>query len=197
MEIPKNSYPLAWPLGWKRTQYRSTPRFEDKSIAICCEEIRREMSLLGASSIVISCNLQMRLDGLPYSQQRQPQDPGVAVYFKLNKQPLVLACDSWAKVEHNLWAIVKHINALRGQKRWGVGSIEMAFTGYKALPQETAAAARWRQVLDISIEYPSRWQIDEKYRSLCKIRHPDAGGTHELFIELQKAYEQACREVQA
>lgn len=73
-------------------------------------------------------------------------DRGAAVYFEMKGKPVSLACDKWNRVEDNIWAIAKHIEALRGQQRWGVGSIEQAFRGYTALPAigESSASEWWK-----------------------------------------------------
>ena len=46
--------------------------------------VRDELRRLGASDddCVISSDLKLRLDGLPRSDQGQPRDPGVAVYWR-------------------------------------------------------------------------------------------------------------------
>jgi curved DNA-binding protein CbpA len=36
-------------------------------------------------------------------------------------------------------------------------------------------------------------EVKEAYRSLVKLAHPDGGGTHDEFLALQEAYEQALR----
>jgi hypothetical protein len=48
-------------------------------------EIRR----LGGDNAILSTNIKLRVDGLPYSNQAQPNDTGAAVYFNLkgNRYP--------------------------------------------------------------------------------------------------------------
>ena len=71
----------------------------------------RECRLLGAANVIVSTNVAVRRDGLPYARQRTPEDPGAAVYFKLESVPegLVLACDRWLRVEDNIAAVAAHI----------------------------------------------------------------------------------------
>lgn len=153
--------------------------------------------LLGATSATISSNLELRQDGLPKSNQRQPNDVGVAVYFKLKKSDRVLACDKWARIEDNMWAIAKHIDALRGQQRWGVGSIDQAFAGCTALPAagETSGETWW-SVLGVN-RTDSADLIRAAYRAKAKASHPDLGGTTEDFQRIQQAWEQADKELAA
>jgi hypothetical protein len=145
-----------------------------------------ELRRLGAKQVVISTNVPVRRDGLPYTGQRQPIDPGVAVYFTRNGRQLCFACDRWDKVEDNLHAVAKTIDALRGVARWGTGDmIEAAFTGFRALPAPTP----WTKVLGLS-ESATAEQIEDAYRRELRKRHPDAGGDAEAFNELQAAMQQ-------
>jgi hypothetical protein len=54
-----------------------------------------EVCLLGATNVVISTNVPTRGDGLPYSDERRLDDPGVAVYFTFNKEQVVMCCPVW------------------------------------------------------------------------------------------------------
>lgn len=190
----QTSYPLSWPLGWKRTKNPTHSRFgrwnQPPSVAKGCDAIFAELRRMGVRDwqVVLSTNLALRNDGLPYSNQKQPPDTGTAVYFKLKEKDCVLACDKWNTVGDNLWAIAKHIEALRGQDRWGVGTIEQAFAGYTALPHKTEDS--WYEVLGVT---PNATMDDVKtaYRSKANVAHPDKGGTHEDFTKIQRAYENA------
>ena len=43
------------------------------------QELIWELKRLGARGMVLSTNVELRQDGLPYSNRRRPEDPGVAV----------------------------------------------------------------------------------------------------------------------
>lgn len=187
-----SKYPLTWPDLWPRTKphQRQVSAFADRSVARAIDFVLKELDRLGASSVIISSNLQLRRDGLPMSTQRRPDDPGIAVYFRLKGEPRVLACDKWTLVEDNLWAIGKHIEAVRGQQRWGVGTLEQAFAGYAALP---APAVNWWEILRVNRAAPIH-EIRTAYHDLAKQHHPDAGGDQEQFIRIQQAWELAQKE---
>lgn len=157
------------------------------------DEARRglaaELSRLGARKEVLSTNVKLRVDGVPYSKQAQPDDTGAAVYFELKGKPVSLACDKWNRVEDNIWAIVKHIESIRGQDRWGVGSVEQAFRGYMALPAPgQTSGIQWWSVLGVPIN-ASADQVKDAYRILVAKHHPDKGGDVELFHRVQQAWE--------
>jgi len=150
-----------------------------------------ELRKLGATSVVISSNMELRKDGLPYSAQRRLDDPGVAVYFaRLVDGRTVqqcIPCDRWTTVEENLRAIALSVAALRGLERWGAKSmVDAAFAGFKALP-ERAGGVPWWNVLGCEPD-ASEDRIRDCYRCEAMDRHPDKGGTHEAFIELQRAF---------
>lgn len=196
------NYPLSWPVNQTRTEpdKRRRAAFSTRSrgftygpakkhsIAESARELELEIKRMGGSNMIISSNLKVKANGMPYSAQRTPDDPGVAVYFNWSKRDLVFACDKWLFIEDNLWAIVKHIEALRGQERWGVGSLDQAFAGYAALPDPDARA--WWEVLFID-KTANNEQIRAAYLRLAKQYHPDAGGDPVIFDQVQKAYDLA------
>ena len=190
----QSAFPLSWPLSWPRTRHAQRSRFgtytKKPTVAAGRDALMLELGRLGATLIVISTNIALRRDGLPYSNQREPQDAGVAVYFTLKTRRQVLACDKWNTVGDNLWAIAKHVEALRGQDRWGVGSVEQAFAGYAALPPPNSEANNCWSVLELPFG-SSADQINERYKALSQIRHPDKGGTQEGMAALNKAREEA------
>ncbi len=190
----QSAFPLLWPLTWPRTKSPARSRFgtytRKPSVAAGRDAILDEMRMLRVARFVISTNIQLRRDGLPYSNQKEPQDTGVAVYFELKGKARVLACDRWNTVGDNLHAIAKHIEALRGQDRWGVGSVDQAFAGYAALPPPSSEANNCWSVLELPFGSGAD-KINERYRLLSQLRHPDRGGTQEAMAALNKAREEA------
>ena len=191
MSSEQTRYPLSWPDRWRRTAFRERSRFRGNtghhSLETAVLFLQRELDALGASRCILSTNVPLRLDGIPGSNLAQPRDPGAAVYFQFKSRPMSLACDRWDRVECNVWAIAKHIEALRGQERWGVGSLEQAFRGYQALP-ERSEIADWWTTLGVPVN-ASRDQVRAAYANLAKRHHPDAGGEQENFLRVQRAWE--------
>ena len=198
------AFPLQWPDLRPRTDrwHREHAKF-DVTFARARDNIVREVTLLAGGrlardpNIVISTNVALRRDGLPLANQRQPDDPGVAVYFTHKKRQMSFACDRWHKIEHNMQAIAKTIEALRGIARWGTGDmLEAAFTGFSALPppQQPGDAPRtWREVFGAGVA--TRTQLAEVYRRLASAYHPDRGGDPAKMAELNAAREAAWKEL--
>lgn len=140
------------------------------------------------TQVVISTNIRVKRDGLPYSGEREPEDSGVAVYFKLDEVQYCFPCDKWDRVADNIAAIASHLAAMRGMERWGVGESHDVFTGFKALP-ESVTLNCWEE---LGMK-PSKEQelIKRNFRLKSFKAHPDHGGTQDSFTRLQAAYEQA------
>lgn len=210
-----DAYPLTWPLGWPRTAahqridgrfskrerryFQSGAQYTANARVTIAEGVKRIMAEIQAftrsghrwridpDAVVISSNLRTRRDGLPASGQRQPDDPGVAVYFELDGKPQCVPCDAYTTVEQNLAAVAATLSALRALERHGSGIMERAFTGFEALPH--LPDEPWWAVLGVP-ETASEMVVDAQYRRLRSQHHPDKGGDAAQFHRIQKAYEQ-------
>lgn len=212
------AYPLHWPAGWKRTaaHTRQRGRFHlkheksrsftdaqgkvststwqvkgDLTIPAAMRRLNDELDRLGARDVVVSSNVELRRDGQPRSDRRQPDDPGVAVYFTLAKKQRVLACDKWNRVPDNIAAVAGHIDAIRRQERYGVGTLDQAFAGYAALPPPGGHAKRpWHAVLGLD-GGAELGEAEAAYREMAKRHHPDLGGDTAMFTEITTAIREA------
>lgn len=147
-------YPLTWPTGWKRTEaYRRADAAFSKagrplSVYDGTTRLLAELRRFGVreSDVIISTNVKLRQDGLPLSNQSEPQDSGAAVYWKRGGKNQVMATDRYTKVADNLAALAATLDAMRAIERHGGAVIlERAFLGFTALPEPKG----WRSVLAI------------------------------------------------
>lgn len=185
----ETAFPLCWPSGWKRTSYRERSRFK-VSGARPRDELFRELDRLGANNIILSTNIKLRLDGIPYSNLAQPLDPGVAVYFQHKKKPMVFACDAWRSVEENIWSICKTIEAIRGIERWGASDmLERAFSGFQSLPAPLVIETWW-SVLGVKAT-ASAQECREARTRLARKHHPDVGGSAPMMAKINRAFDEA------
>lgn len=195
MSIGIEAHPLYWPEGWTRTvpHWRVDSKFRN-TFARARDDLLHEIELLrgrycrGADP-VLSTNVALRQDGLPYANQREPDDPGVAVYFRYQDRDMCFACDKYRRVWENMVAIQKTIEAIRGIERWGASDMmERAFRGFVALPHTD-----WRATL----ENPrTLTEAEDNARRLMQQYHPDRGGDRERFEQVVKARERARQELQ-
>lgn len=207
------AFPLAWPAGWKRTGHRTAADFgtvhipegatwkrkRELTIAEATNRVLDELRRMGVAQrdVIISTNLRLRNDGLPLSKQREPEDPGVAVYWKMDGKGLVIAADCYTKIADNLAAVAATLDAMRSIKRHGGAAIlERAFTGFAALPAPMTGQKPWRQVLGVGPDERDPKAICNYYRVRRGETHPDREGGNEMeFLAVQAAYEQAAREL--
>lgn len=203
--MSETRYPLLWPSYVPRTKDHARKRAAFKSprqgtypgpktMAAALSSLQAQMdNLAGASQMVLSSNVVLRLDGFPRSDQAKPKDPGAALYLNRNGKRLCFPCDKWERVEDNIYAIAMHLDAMRGMERWGVGTTEQAFAGYKAL----SAGEDWWDVLGCS-EHSEVEQINSAYWKLAQIAHPDKpGGSSDAMARLNKAREEAFAALKA
>lgn len=213
--VDVDAFPLAWPVGWARkAKHQRRGSGYQVTFAKARDEVLRSLKLMQVSTRdrVISTNIPLRLDGLPYANWREPDDSGVAVYWTervrtyrgdgdwvTTATPRVIACDHWTTVRENLRGIGLTLEALRAIKRAGASEIiERAYGGFAALPENAGGAivtyARaWWVVLDVA-PTATKHLIELAFREQLKTKHPDRGGTHEEFLELNAAREAALRE---
>jgi hypothetical protein len=217
----RKSFPLSWPDGWKRTlanqrirarfntkerEYanaqpgqpqRSWLRIKDITVANAIERVVGELSMMGIGrdDLIISTNIPTRLDGLPRSDRANPSDPGAAVYWQRGKQAMrCMAIDLYDRVQDNLAAIAATLEAMRAIERHGGAEIlNRAFLGFAALPEK--ASQPWRDVLGIHAQTIDLQIVEERFRALARVHHPDKGGDRLKFEEIVQAREAARLEL--
>ena len=203
-------YPLSWPVGWKRTasgqrrraQFSKSTKtltvvsgqpvtrtaLRSLTVADAITRLSGELARLGATHEILSTNIPVRLDGMARSGQPEPDDRGVAVYFRLKGKPRALACDRWDRTADNIAAVAQHIDALRRIDRYGVGTMEQAFAGYAALPP---ASVEWWLVLGLD-QSATLEDVELAFKRLARTHHPDLeGGSHDEMARLSAAREVA------
>lgn len=163
------AFPLQWPDGWPRTpaHHREDGRTRFASatggsavkrpirLGAARDGLIAELERLGAQNIVMSTDLKLRQDSLPYANQRQPDDPGIAVYFQRGTDSKVMARDAFDRIEDNMRSLTLAIQGLRMLQRHGGGQmLEKAFAGFTALPPPDAMSdvrqSAWWMVLGVS-----------------------------------------------
>lgn len=206
METEVSAYPLCWPASWPRTpdSRRKRAAFgkhgnitdtyrgkRDLTVHDGVDRVLNELRQLGVprKNVIISTNIRVRLDNLPYSNAAEPADPGVAVYWydpKNIKQQKCMAIDRYDRVADNLGAIAATLEAMRAIERHGGGSIlDRAFSGFTALPAPISMQPWW-MTLGFEKEVPLQ-EAERRYRHLAAKLHPDNGGDRDEWDRLQSA----------
>lgn len=189
-------FPLAWPLGWKRTPFPRRARYK-LTFGRALDELVHELRLMASDDIVVSTNIEPRLNGAPRTSAPEPRDAGVAVYWTdAEGRARVMACDAWDCTRANVRAVAVAIAALRQIERSGASQLlERAFTGFAALPAD-AGASPWRTVLGVDEgKAVTPADVEAAWRKRVMTAHPDRGGSHELIISINAARDEALREL--
>lgn len=199
------AYPLQWPAGWPRTKplaikhAKFNKRGRDLTVTdgvnrVIAELIRMDVD---RQDIVVSTNVRTRLDGLPRSGEREPDDRGAAVYWQNRKgEKRVMAIDQYSQVADNLGAIAATLDAMRAIERHGGAQIlDRAFSGFTALPAPSSKRT-WREVMNYGFEKVERDLVMKRYRQLASELHPDKPtGSHAAMAELNQARAEAELEI--
>jgi len=204
-------------MGWPRTKYvrRRDSKFAKKTFAQHRDFLVAELVRLGASRVVLSTDIPVRQDGLPYARGPQPNDPGAAVYFQWLGNPHVLACDTYHRTWENMQAVGKTIEAIRAIQRHGASQLlKRAVAGFRALgagespPEPEEPSRPWWEVIGVGVvdgispiqiagdpNHPMRSPLLKLAEAVYKVKaidaHPDRGGSSEAMLELNRAIEQA------
>lgn len=186
------AYPLHWPIGYSRTQKPANSSFR-RTFADARDLVLDEIKRFTGSNLILSTNIPLRRDGIPYGNYGKLEDNGVAVYFTYKSNQVVFACDKWTDVADNMNAIALTLKAIRDMDRWGVSDmINRTFTGFKALPEKSDAKT-WYQILGVAQD--AGWEmVKSSYRELIKKYHPDMStGDQEKYIQVDNAFKEATK----
>jgi len=166
--------------------------------------LERELGYLDARNIVIQADFtegDIRLDGMPRANARQPSHPGVRVAFDSKHGPLIYATDSCQFWQHNIRSIALGLEALRAVDRYGVTKRGEQYTGWKAIGAGPTAmpAMTVEDAAQFLIEHSNSAPLKvesllampalsaDLYRLAARKLHPDVGGSNGDFQRLQDA----------
>lgn len=211
-------YPLAWPTAYPRTQphHRHAAQFPT-TFQQARWDVLGELMRFHAQDIVLSTNLRVNEQNEPV-YDHEPDDPGVAIWFKIRKtglpgaplEQMAIACDRWATVHLNIGALAATMQGLRGMYRFGTTHVldamiaglsvppeahvspEEEFDDYEPEPDTDGPVANWWHVFGFS--HPaeaSRDEVEKRYRQRVKQAHPDVGGDPEAMRIFNAAIKQA------
>ena len=209
-------YPLTWPVRVPRLDpsFRREARFgrivsspngykskRPWTFARARDDLLAELQRMDVIEAVVSTDMPLRLDGLPRGNAADPEDPGIALYFKRVAgdgyvRSYTMTCDLYTRLADNTRALVLTIESLRRIERHGSSELmEQAFSGFAALPPATTGVPPWRSVLGIVGE-TNLAAVELRYRKLCLVHHPDRGGDPQRMAEINDAIGRARKDLQ-
>ncbi len=184
--------------GWPGKQTASYQRRRAPfraSYAKTLDLLESELNHLSAKDILIQAFFkreQIRNDGWPRSSAR-PSQPGVVLNFQVNRESYSYPCDRFDGWEDNLRAIALSLQALRAVDRYGVTRGHEQYQGFRrlaaALPVNPQNAAVEFLAKHAGVSFDSVQNDPEAaYRLAARQLHPDSGGSHDTFVQLQGHY---------
>jgi len=196
MTVP---YPLAWPEKIARSRATETGRFR-QTLAGASKNVKDSLRLFSqdsgkkieTNSIVVSSNAHLT--------NMRPTDAGVSVWFVWDGMQICIPVDRYSTVEANLQAIHLIIEARRTELRHGtLALVRASFAGWQmALPAPGSVKRSWREVLGYSATAAlSETAIKSAYKTAAKKTHPDQGGSHDAMAEVNRAHDEAMKELRA
>lgn len=186
-----DAFPLQWPAHVARTpsHQRACGNFK-VTPATAVRELVEDVARSGGSGLVISTNRPTRRDGLPLASAREPEDPGVAVYFTRKGRNICIPCDSFDRVWKNIRAFGLSIRDMRGPESRGCAAItDQAFTGFAALP--APGAIHWTAILGVPATATVE-EINAAYKA--KVRELGATGNEAARADLNVARDKGLAE---
>lgn len=182
------AYPLTWPSQFPRAKHREDGRFKT-ALPIAIKNVQTSLRGFASDSgkqlkgLTISSNVTLGSDA--------PSDPGVAVWFEWDDMQVCIPVDRYRSVASNLQAIHHILEARRVELRHGtLALVRATFTGFKALPAPPGTC--WWDVLGIPKESTAD-AIQTAHRRLASQHHPDKGGSAEQMAAINKARDEALR----
>lgn len=189
---------IDWPEGYDRTDPDDREPYPG-SISLGHREafasIEEELEAWGAvlDRVEFAATEYARDPNVPHKSD-DPDDPGVAVYFRRLEEDAdhgyALACDRWESLRDNARAISLYVRRKRLAERCEVATAESEFST-AALPsgEEEAIVATSQpphEVLGTS-PAPTVDEVREAFRERVKEVHPDNGGSDAEFRRVKEA----------
>lgn len=189
---------LDWPAGFDRTppaERRRYPGGFEVSRATAFDSIIEELDKMDAVNVDVETAAPhtAKYPHRPY-KDRDPDDPGVVVYFDRDGQRFAVPCDRWNNLRDNARAIAKYLDAKRAIERYGVATVETEMST-QALPSgddEIVVASGERkephEVFQIQPDAPED-VVKAAARARQAETHPDNGGDRHAFQQVNQAKE--------
>lgn len=146
-------------------------------------KLEYEVGMLGGRDVVLGAGFRerdIRLDGMPRSDARQPDHPGVEISFDSDHGRLTYATDTCDLWQHNVRSIALGLEALRAVDRYGITQSGQQYAGFVALAADNRLS-RGRRLVE---EHGS-------IKEALMATHPDRGGDPKDFIAVRYYEEQS------
>jgi hypothetical protein len=170
--LPVWPYPTT-PRDQRRSRYTFKASWAD-TLAKLQDEIR----WLDGSNVVIGAGVReadIRKDGYPRAEARQPSHPGVEISFDSIHGRLVYSTDVCELWQHNVRSIALGLEALRAVDRYGISARGQQYAGWAQIGPGGPDAERGRRLVE----------QHGGIRAALMATHPDHAGDPRDFADVQ------------
>lgn len=143
-----------------------------------------EIDRLSGHTIVIGAGFRtgdIRLDGMPRADAREPSHPGIEISFDSIHGRLTYSTDVCERWQHNVRAIALGLEALRAVDRHGISKRGQQYAGFAQLTAGGPDAGRGKHLVERA----------GGIRAALMAHHPDHNGNPKDFADVQAYREQA------
>jgi hypothetical protein len=144
--------------------------------------LQYEIDRLDGHSPVIGAGFRpgdLRMDGLPRANARDPSHPGIEISFDSMYGRLTYSTDVCERWEHNVRSIALGLEALRAVDRFGISKRGQQYAGFAQLTAGGPDPGRGKQLVERHGDV----------KKALMATHPDQGGDPREFADVQ-AYRQ-------
>lgn len=194
-------YAIEWPEGFDRTppsERRPYPGGFEVTRTRAFDSILEECEKMDVVNVEVQTAAPhtAKHPHRPY-KDRDPEDPGVVVYFDREGQRYAVPCDRWDNLRDNARAIALYLDSKRAIERYGVATVDTEMST-QALPsgddEEAIVVAEGEvqaphEVLGVAEDAPEA-VIRGAARQLKAEYHPDRGGDEAEFRRVVDAEQQ-------
>lgn len=185
----ETDYPLTWPDHFPRSKSRKVGQFRS-TLAAALDNVKAELARFAKASsrkvedVVFSSNYSLG--------DSNPEDPGFALWFNFDGERTCIPMDRYTRIEQNVQAAFRVLEADRTKLRHGgLHIIKADFRGRLALAPPVKAA-NWRKFFGYSqSQTPTLAQV----KTLRNRRAQEARDDNEQLVEINVAYEAAKKEL--
>ena len=163
----------ATPPSQRRSQWTFRAGWQDT-----LDSLEHELSLLSAHDMVIGAGFRegdIRRDGMPRADAREPVHPGIEISFETRQGRLTYSTDICAYWQHNVRSIALGLEALRAVDRYGITHRGEQYAGFLALAPGGPDAIRGQRLVERA----------GGIRQALMAHHPDHGGDPTDFADVQ------------
>lgn len=194
------------PLHWPNTKDATKPSLRSQNSGFppsmtlreAINYLEEEVQALSPQSATLYSNIEhINNDRL---RKKLSNEPGVTLELKMAGKNYFLACDKWALIEHNIYALHLSVRGIRNMDKWGVASLDLGLYGFAAIkvrkdadsnaPDEGVELEHWMAELGLG---PTATLEDAQ--AVYRRRAKALAGDEDALIALNNAMDEARKQL--